>query len=294
MRQSSSAPGFRFATLLLLALTAAALLLPEAGLAAETQWRFDATAAYVYGPWTAIIAIGAPVRGLLVLDRGVPFVQNANPCDTELDRVFHAVRAAQFSTPGASGAGTTPVAPGVDCAPGGICDLAVAGFNALDPPACGLEVYDVRLDSGPLASPVLGDVDLEIGYQPALTPPAFYSAIPDAPWAALGGFYGTLQSLAPAPYAYVQLEVTSLERAQVCGDIDLDLDVDAVDRSLLREALADPAGAALSAGEASRCSVIGGASDCDVVDVAVLGRVLAGEPEPGIQPVCASMNGGGT
>ena len=90
----------------------------------------------------------------------------------------------------------------------------------------------------------------------------------------------------------IQLDLSSLSRAQVCGDINLDLAVDHSDVSLLRAGLANPTGAPLPPGGAARCSVIGGETDCDMLDVVVLERELAGGLAPGVQQVCASMNGG--
>jgi len=75
-----------------------------------------------------------------------------------------------------------------------------------------------------------------------------------------------------------------------CGDVDSDLVIDEDDVEDIRDRLADPTGAPLSAGELARCSVIGGPLDCDIRDVAVLIRHNAAMP-PGISPVCDAMPG---
>ncbi|HTO09720.1 MAG TPA: hypothetical protein VMR86_21900 [Myxococcota bacterium] len=260
--------------------------------AAETQWRFDGTVDSVYGPWSQLISAGAPIRGLFVLDRSVSYVQQGDPCtDGAATRSFFALRAAQFSVAGVSGSATTGVPPGVDCAPDGACSVVVNLQNELDPPGCRVSVYEVDFDVSPLASAQLGPVSLTFFLAPALSPPAFYATIPDPPWAIATGTSAMIQSA----QGEIVIAVSSLTRDQVCGDIDLDLDVDATDLALLRAALANPAGAPLPPGGAARCSVIGGATDCDVVDVAVLKRALSPGPPalpPGVQQVCAAMNGG--
>ena len=64
--------------------------------------------------------------------------------------------------------------------------------------------------------------------------------------------------------------------APQCGDLNGDAQIAASDVTRLRGSLANPLGAALSAGEASRCSVAGTATDCNVLDSTVLRRRLAG------------------
>ena len=272
-----------------IAVVAALALSSGTGLAAETQWRFDGTVYSVSGPWSQSIAVDAPVRGVIVLDRDQSYVQVGNPCDGSATRTFYSVREARFFMPGASGAGTNSAPPGVDCAPDGLCDVAVTIVNVLDPPGCQNQVFEVDFEASPLASAELGDVALTLGLQPALTPPAFFATIPDSPWAASpGGLFGQIGS----SEGVVELALTSLTRAQVCGDINFDLDLDGDDVSLLRAELANPSGAPLPAGGASRCSVIGGPTDCDVRDATVLRRALAGGLGPGVQQVCTAMNGG--
>jgi len=262
---------------------AAALLCPGAGLAVETQWRFDGTVASVTSPWSQSIPVGAPVRGVMVLDRGPTYVQTGDPCtDGSATRSFYSVRQTNFFIGGARASGVTSAPPGVDCAPAGLCDVTVQLTG------CQVEVFEVDFDASPLASAQLGDVGLMIGLLPSVLPPAFYTSIPDSPWAAEpGGLFGSIDSAQGS----IQLDLTSLSRAQVCGDINLDLVVDGADVLLLRGALANPS-SALPTGGASRCSVIGGASDCDLVDVAVLRRALAAGLPPGVQQVCAAMTGG--
>jgi glucose/arabinose dehydrogenase len=70
----------------------------------------------------------------------------------------------------------------------------------------------------------------------------------------------------------------------VCGDLDADGERDAADVSLLRAALANPAGSPLSPTAQSRCSGIGGA-ECDLADLTVLRRYLQSRA-PGPLPVC--------
>jgi hypothetical protein len=294
MRGSAQILRLRAFALPELALAAALLLCPKAGLAVETQWRFDGAVSFVGGTWVQQVAVGAPVHGLVTLDRDPPYVQIGGTCDSELYRIFHSVRTAQFSMPGASGAATTPVLPGVDCAPD-VCDVKITLDLTSGPPTCSKDVIFVDIDSGPVASPELGDVDLAINLEPMFMAPAFYLTIPDLPWPAVpGGILGQIQPAGvPVPQEFIEFNIAALVRAPMCGDIDLDLDVDSSDVSLVRTALANPTGAPLPAGGASRCSVIGGADDCDVRDVAVIRRTLASPPlGPGIQQVCASLNGG--
>jgi hypothetical protein len=275
-----------------LGLTAALLLCPRAGLAVETQWRFDGTVSAVGGAWIPQVPIGVPVHGLVTLDRDPPYVQVGDSCDSEFYRIFHSVRTAQFSMAGASGAGITTAAPGVDCAPN-VCDVKVTLDLTVGPPTCSKDVIFVDIDSGPLVSPELGSVDLAISLIPLLSPPAFYQTIPDLPWTSEGILGQIVRAGVPVSQDYIEFDIASLVRAPVCGDIDLDLDVDNADVALIRAALANPTGAPLSAGGASRCSVIGGAHDCDMIDVAVIRRALFNPPlGPGIQQVCASVSGG--
>jgi hypothetical protein len=267
------------------------MLLAGGAVAAETQWRFDGSVSYVSSSWSSFASVGAPVRGLFVLDRSVPYVQTNDPCQGSAIRTFYDVRAMQFGLPGASGAATTGVAPGVDCQPNGYCDVAVTVVNNVDPPACQTEVLEVDFETSPLASPQLGPVSLFLYLVPYLLPPGFYASIPDSPWPIGAGTSAAITSTQGS----IGIAVDSLTRAQVCGDINLDMDVNATDLALLRAALANPVGAPLPAGGALRCAVIGGATDCDVVDVAVLKRALVPGPPalpPGVQQVCAAMNGG--
>jgi hypothetical protein len=274
-----------------IALAAVCISVAVTARAAETQWRFDGTVSSVTDPWSQLIAVGAPIRGLFVLDRSVSYVQQGTPCtDGSATRSFFALRAAQFSVAGVSGSATTGVAPGVDCSPNGACSVVETLLDDLQPPACQVSVFEVDFDASPLASPQLGAVSLGFFLTPALTPPAFFASIPPLPWAIAPGTSAMIQSV----QGEIVIAVSSLTRDQVCGDINLDMDVNATDVALLRAALADPTGAALAPDAAARCSVIGGASDCDVVDVAVLKRALASPTAlpPGIQQVCAAMIGG--
>jgi glucose/arabinose dehydrogenase len=70
----------------------------------------------------------------------------------------------------------------------------------------------------------------------------------------------------------------------ICGNIDANATRNLADVSRLRTAFARPLTAPLTPGELSRCSVIGDAT-CDLVDLVVLRRYLAGRA-PGIDAVC--------
>lgn len=70
-----------------------------------------------------------------------------------------------------------------------------------------------------------------------------------------------------------------------CGDLNDDLIVDDLDPDLLSQHLADPAGFPLTAAGLDKCDAIGVAGACDVQDLAVLRRALAGYT-PEIAPVC--------
>ncbi len=74
-----------------------------------------------------------------------------------------------------------------------------------------------------------------------------------------------------------------------CGDLDGDGDADPSDGARLREALADPVGAALSPAAAARCSVIGAPGSCDVLDVAVIARANASLAPPLAQACAAAQ-----
>ena len=78
-----------------------------------------------------------------------------------------------------------------------------------------------------------------------------------------------------------------------CGDLDADGVVDSDDVALFRSHLADPGARPLSLAARARCSVRGGASDCDVADVVVLRRVLhTPSLAPGVAPVCGEAADG--
>lgn len=70
----------------------------------------------------------------------------------------------------------------------------------------------------------------------------------------------------------------------ICGNLDASQYRDLSDVLRLRAALANPVTNGLSAGELSRCSVIGG-TECNVADLTVLRRYLVGRA-PGPAPVC--------
>ncbi len=74
----------------------------------------------------------------------------------------------------------------------------------------------------------------------------------------------------------------------VCGNIDGNAARNAADVTRLRTAFSRPITAPLSVAERSRCSVIGDAN-CDLVDLSVLRRYLAGRT-PGIAQVCSAVS----
>jgi hypothetical protein len=74
----------------------------------------------------------------------------------------------------------------------------------------------------------------------------------------------------------------------ICGNLDASGSQSLSDVLRLRAALANPVTNGLSAGELSRCSVIGGA-ECDVADLTVLRRYLVGFA-PGPAPVCPAAS----
>ena len=99
----------------------------------------------------------------------------------------------------------------------------------------------------------------------------------------------------------VGLEVTSLSDAEIqetdttivevisCGDVTRSGGVDEKDVDRLLEALLFPLERPLSNESVERCSVIGSASDCDLVDLVVLDReVVSAASQPGIAQVCGS------
>jgi hypothetical protein len=71
----------------------------------------------------------------------------------------------------------------------------------------------------------------------------------------------------------------------ICGDVDGDLDVDSLDWFALRQVLA---GISPALPVPAKCSVVGGQSDCDVRDVAVIRRSLS-NLMPGVAGVCAAV-----
>ena len=70
----------------------------------------------------------------------------------------------------------------------------------------------------------------------------------------------------------------------ICGNLDASAFRNVSDMVRLRTALANPITNGLSAGELSRCSMIGG-TECNVADLTVLRRYLKGRA-PGPAPVC--------
>ena len=89
--------------------------------------------------------------------------------------------------------------------------------------------------------------------------------------------------------AHVACELPSLGPcvSEICGDVNDDGVLDDLDIYLFRLFLADPNAALLSPVGTSKCTVIGEASHCDILDLVVLRRALAIPPlPPGIAPLC--------
>lgn len=82
-------------------------------------------------------------------------------------------------------------------------------------------------------------------------------------------------------------------RIVVCGDTDVDEDVDADDSRLLREAIADPAGSSLSQAGDLNCPVTAlSFPGCDLIDAVVLRREIEGpDLPPGIGSHCTALSG---
>jgi len=87
----------------------------------------------------------------------------------------------------------------------------------------------------------------------------------------------------------VMISDVTRQTASQCGDLNADALIDEVDVARLRAHLANPLGSPLSAGELSRCSVIGSATGCDLADSTVLRRRLAGR-KPLRQQVCPAAS----
>ncbi len=97
----------------------------------------------------------------------------------------------------------------------------------------------------------------------------------------------TPESNAPAT---VSLAATASCVPEVCGDINDDNVVDPADVATFRAHLADPNGMPLSPAGQAKCTVIGEAPACDILDLTVLRRALATPPlPPGIAPVCEAV-----
>ena len=76
----------------------------------------------------------------------------------------------------------------------------------------------------------------------------------------------------------------------VCGDLNDDDLVTALDVALFRAALADPIGAPLTPLAQTRCTVIDPPSSCDLLDLVVIRRVVEGpDLPPGVAQVCSAL-----
>ena len=74
----------------------------------------------------------------------------------------------------------------------------------------------------------------------------------------------------------VMLTDVARKLTPACGDLDGDAQINALDAARIRGFLANPTGSALSLGEASRCSVAGTATDCNLLDATIVRRRLTG------------------
>ncbi len=76
----------------------------------------------------------------------------------------------------------------------------------------------------------------------------------------------------------------------LCGDLNLDRSLDAVDAALYRAVLVGSA--SLSAAGSARCSVIGSERPCSLADSVVVRRRLSDPPgAPAIAQVCSAALG---
>ncbi len=88
----------------------------------------------------------------------------------------------------------------------------------------------------------------------------------------------------------VRLAATTSCVVERCGDVNSDSSVDLADVATFRAHLADPNGMPLSPAGQAKCTVIGEAPACDILDLTVLRRALAIPPlPPGIAPVCSAL-----
>ncbi len=75
-----------------------------------------------------------------------------------------------------------------------------------------------------------------------------------------------------------------------CGDLDGDAQINSTDAARIRGFLANPTGGnALSGSEASRCSVMGTATDCNLLDATIVRRRLAGRAPQRLQICPAAL-----
>ncbi|MCH6561440.1 MAG: hypothetical protein IH800_03330 [Myxococcales bacterium] len=90
--------------------------------------------------------------------------------------------------------------------------------------------------------------------------------------------------------ATVRLAATTSCVVELCGDVNNDSSVDLADVATFRAHLADPNGMPLSPAGQAKCTVIGEAPACDILDLTVMRRALASPPlPPGIAPVCEAV-----
>jgi hypothetical protein len=91
------------------------------------------------------------------------------------------------------------------------------------------------------------------------------------------------------PQNMVVLSSVARRTTPLCGDLNADSAINAVDVARLRSALANPSGSALTPGEAARCSVVGNATDCNVLDSTTVRRRLAGRTPHRLQICTAAL-----
>ncbi len=77
--------------------------------------------------------------------------------------------------------------------------------------------------------------------------------------------------------------------AKICGDLDQNRALEATDAGILASHLVDPNGTPLSQSQLDRCSVVGNAMDCDLLDWVVLTREAVDSTlAPGTSEICTA------
>ncbi len=122
---------------------------------------------------------------------------------------------------------------------------------------------------------------------------AVVDAINTQPLANLGSPFNELPTFnwtpgnALLPENVIVLPTVARRTTPLCGDLNADSQINAVDVARVRSALANPTGSALTPAEAGRCSVVGTATDCNLLDATIVRRRLAGRT-PIRQQICTA------